>query len=249
MAEDASYKTIKVDHHGTHVQVTLWRADVRNAIDAVMVAELHDLCARLEDRPSALIVTGAGTVFASGADLREMRERGRADALRGINSGLFDRLAHLPMPTVAAVNGPAIGGGAELAYACDFRVASSSARFGNPEVSLGIMPAAGACWRLRELVGTTVAREVLLAGRVLDAADALRTGLVSSVVEPDDLISAAEELVERISRGVPLAIQLTKLALAAPAEAHPRFDDVAQAVLFETEEKRWRMTAFLERRA
>lgn len=240
--------TLRVEPGARSVTVTLCRPEVRNAIDAAMVSELHAVCDRLERWPELLVLTGEGSTFAAGADLREMRERGREDALRGINSGLFERIAALPMPTVAALNGPAIGGGAELAYACDFRIATPPVVFANPEVALGIMPAAGACWRLRELVGTSVARQVLLAGRRLGADEALGTGLVDEVVAPEELLPAAARLVERLGRATPLALRLTKLALAAPDGAHPRFDDVAQAVLFETSEKRERMTAFLERK-
>ena len=239
-------RAIRVERMADRVVVTLCRPEVRNAIDRQMVSELHLVCGELEEEPRMLLVTGEGSAFASGADLREMRERGRDDALRGINSGLFERVATLPMPTVAAVNGPAIGGGAELAYACDFRIASSNATIANPEVNLGIMPAAGACWRLRQLVGLSVAREVLLAGRVLSADEALAVGLVTQVVAPERLVAAASNLMDRMSKAAPLALRLTKLALAAPDQAHPQFDDVAQAVLFETTEKRERMTAVLE---
>ena len=181
--------------------------------------------------------------------LRELRERTREDALEGINSSLFDRLRRLPMPTIAAVNGPALGGGAELAYACDFRLATPVARFANPEVSLGILAAAGACWRLRELVGEPLANEMLLAGRQLDAAEAFAAGLVNELVEPEALTGRVEALIDDILRGAPLALRLTKLALRTPESAHPAFDNVAEAVLFETADKRERITAFLERPA
>jgi len=241
-------QTLRVEEQDDRVVVVLDRPEVRNAIDAAMVAELHTLCAALEARPKVLVLTGAGGVFAAGADLRQLRERRREDALRGINSGVFERVAQLPLPTVAAVDGPALGGGAELAYACDFRIATPRARFGNPEAQLGILAAAGATWRLRELIGLPLAREVLLAGRVLDGAQAHAAGLVSRLVEPDELLPAAHALVDEVLRSDPLALRLTKLALAAPPGAHPRFDDVAQAVLFESEAKTQRMTDFLERR-
>jgi enoyl-CoA hydratase len=231
------------------VLARLDRPATRNAIDRSTVEELHALCASLEAAPRVLVVTGSGGMFASGADLRELRERRRDDALAGINSSIFDRIRRLPMPTIAAVGGPALGGGAELAYACDFRIATPAARFGNPETSLGILAAAGGCWRLRELVGEPLANEMLLAGRVLSAEEALAARLVGSVVEEDRLLPAAEELVDRIGRGAPLALRLTKLALRMPRDAHPAFDDVAQAVLFETEEKVDRIAAFLEKRA
>lgn len=240
--------TVKIEVGQDRVLVRLDRPEVRNAIDAAMVADLHEVCGDLERRPRIMVITGADGIFAAGADLRELRERRREDALAGINSGLFDRIARLPMPTIAAVDGPALGGGAELAYACDFRIATARARFGNPEAQLGIMAAAGACWRLRDLVGEPLAKEVLLAGRVISAEEALAVRLVNELVAEDELLAAADRLAARVAKGAPLALRLTKLALAAPPGAHPRFDDVAQAVLFETEDKHERMTTFLERR-
>ncbi|WP_165865700.1 enoyl-CoA hydratase/isomerase family protein [Vallicoccus soli] len=240
---------LHVDVREDRVVATIDRPETRNAIDAGLVAELHELCRLLEDEPRPLVLAGGDGVFVSGADIRQLRERRRDDALRGINSGLFDRLARLPLPTVAAVDGHALGGGAELAYACDFRVATPRTRFGNPEAGLGILAAAGATWRLRDLVGEPLAKEVLLAGRVLDAQECLAAHLVTEVVEPADLLPAAHRLVDRVLRSDLLALRLTKLALRVPAGAHPAFDDVAQAVLFETEEKERRMTAFLERRS
>ena len=240
--------TLRVEEGKDRVVAVLDRPAVRNAIDAAMVGELHELCARLEASPRVLVLTGSGGVFAAGADIRQLRERRRDDALAGINSGVFDRIARLPLPTIAAVDGHALGGGAELAYACDFRLGTPRARFGNPEPQLGILAAAGASWRLRELVGEPLAKQVLLAGRILDGEQALAAGLVSELVEPDELLPAAHALADRILRSDPLALRLTKLALQAPPGAHPRFDDVAQAVLFESEEKVRRMTEFLEKK-
>jgi len=219
---------------------------VRNAINAAMIRELHDVCARLEDDPKLLLLTGSDGAFAAGADIGELRERDRDQALRGVNSRLFDRVARLPMPTVAAVDGWALGGGAELAYACDIRLASPSAVFGNPEPGLGILAAAGACWRLRELVGASVAKQVLLAGRRLDAEDAYRVGLVAEIVPAGELIKRAHGLLDRMAVSGALALRLTKLVADAPG-GHPVTDDLAQAILFESADKRTRMDAFLAR--
>ncbi|MGK5681769.1 enoyl-CoA hydratase/isomerase family protein [Actinoplanes sp. URMC 104] len=235
--------TIAVEELDDRVVVTLRRPEARNAINAAMVAELHDVCAALEARPRLLLLTGDGGTFAAGADIGELRERGREQALQGINSRLFDRIARLPLPTVAAVDGYALGGGAELAYACDVRLASPAAVFGNPEPGLGILAAAGACWRLRELVGASVAKQVLLAGRRLDADDALRFGLVAEVVPAGELLKRAHGLLDRMGRSGALALRLTKLV--ADGGGHPLTDDLAQAILFESEEKRVRMDAFL----
>lgn len=229
--------------------VVLNRPQVRNAIDAEMVASLHRVCDVLERSPVPLLITGGTEIFAAGADISQLRERTSLDALAGINSGIFIRIAQLPMPTIAAVAGYALGGGAELAYACDFRIATPSARFGNPEGQLGILAAAGGCWRLQELVGEPVAKEILLAGRVLDADEALTVRLVNEIVEADVLLAAGDAWIDRILKSSPLAVRLTKLALRTPREAHPAFDNVAQAVLFETQEKFDRMDAFLSRKA
>ncbi|GAA1954039.1 enoyl-CoA hydratase/isomerase family protein [Nocardioides panacihumi] len=240
--------SLAVEESADRVVVRLDRPDVRNAIDQQMVTELHEVCATLEADPRILLLTGSGGTFAAGADIGQLRERRRDDALRGINSGLFDRIRRLPMPTIALVEGYALGGGAELAYACDFRIGTPTTRIGNPEPGLGILAAAGGTWRLVELVGEPVAKEILLAGRVLDADEAHALRLLNEVVEPDDLLAAGHRWADRIARQAPLAVRLTKTVFHAPREAHPVIDDIAQAVLFETTDKHERMTAFLERR-
>jgi enoyl-CoA hydratase len=239
---------IVIDEHEDRVVATLNRPDVRNAIDRQTAQELHELCVLLENEPKILLLTGEGGSFAAGADINQMRERRRDDALRGINSSAFSRLQKLPMPTIALLDGYALGGGAELAYACDFRVGTTRVKIGNPEPGLGILASAGGTWRLRELVSETVAKEILLAGRVLDADEAKAVGLLSEVVEAEALLEAGHRWADRIAAQVPLAIRLTKAVFHTPREAHPFVDDLAQAVLFETDEKHERMTAFLERK-
>jgi enoyl-CoA hydratase len=250
--EDEVVKSIRVAAHEGYVHAQLNRPEVRNAIDQQMVDELHALCADLEANPRVLIISGCetekGAIFASGADIAQLRERRHQDALRGINSSIFRRIAKLPMPVIAAIDGFALGGGAELAFAADFRVGTPRIRIGNPETGLGIMAAAGGTWRLIELVGEPVAKEILLAGRVLDADEALALRLVSEIHEPDQLMSAAIALAERIGRQDPLAVRLTKTAMHAPREAHPLVDELAQAILFESPEKFVRMDAFLNKK-
>lgn len=236
---------LRIDEGEDRVVVTLDRPEVRNAIDQQTVDELHAVCAQLEAAPRVLMITGAGGVFAAGADIAQLRDRGRDDALRGINSSVFDRVRRLPMPVIGLLDGYALGGGAELAYACDLRIGTSTVRIGNPEPGLGILAAAGATWRLAELVGEPVAKQILLAGRVLKADEALGLHLLSEIVEPGDLLAAGHRLADRICAQAPLALRLTKAVFHAPREAHPFIDDLAQAVLFETTEKQERMTAFL----
>ena len=176
-------------------------------------------------------------MFASGADIAQLCERGRDDALAGINLRLFDRLRGLPMPTIAAVDGYALGGGAELAYTCNLRIATPRTAFGQPEPRLGIIAGAGATYRLVRLVGESVAKQVLLAGVQLSAQRALELGLVHSVVEPGQLLEAARQLAAQMLKSSGIALRMTKLAVDAAPEAHPQIDLAIQAMLFEDDEK------------
>jgi len=245
--DGASASILHIERRPDRVVATLDRPAVRNAIGQATVDALHALCAELEAEPRILILAGAGGVFASGADIAELRERSAEDARAGINAHAFIRIHELPMPVIAAIDGYALGGGAELAYAADIRIASPAARFGNPETGLGIIAAAGATWRLKEIVGDALAIELLLTGRVLDAAEALAAGLVSAIHPADELLDAAHALADRIAANDPRATQLTKQVFAAPRGAHPAVDLEAQAELFESPEKMRRMTAFLEK--
>ncbi|GAA4217291.1 enoyl-CoA hydratase/isomerase family protein [Actinocatenispora rupis] len=244
----STYRTLRVEERADRVVVTLDRPDKRNAIGAETVDELHQVCDRLEREPRLLLVTGgADGIFAAGADIAELRDRDRYDALAGINHTVFARIRALPMPSVAAVDGPALGGGAELAYACDIRICTDRAFFGQPEVRLGIVAGAGALHRLPQLVGESLAKELLYTGRRLTATDALAVRLVSAVVPPADLLATAHDTLDRIARNSPLAVRLTKLAVDSPADAHPQLERLAQAVLFEDAEKYRRMDDFLAR--
>ncbi|SEC42651.1 enoyl-CoA hydratase/isomerase family protein [Arthrobacter woluwensis] len=237
-----------IEEQEDRVLIRLNRPEVRNAIDQSMVDALHEACALLEREPRVALLVGSGGTFAAGADIAQLRERRLTDALAGINSGIFDRIHRLPMPTIALLDGYALGGGAELAYACDFRIGTPTVKIGNPEPGLGILAAAGGAWRLRELVGEPLAKEVLLAGRILTGEEAQEVRLLNELAAPEDLEAAGHRLADRIARQAPLAVRLSKAAFHAPREAHPLIDNVAQAVLFETQEKQDRMTAFLNRR-
>lgn len=190
-------------------------AMVRRA-DAALDAFVADPAIR------SLVVTGAGAGrFCAGADLSEIRSRTAADGYTIPSLALFDRIAALPIPVVAAVGGPAIAGGLELALACDVRIASPAARFALPETRLGILPAAGATWRLPVAVGQSMAREMILLGRSLDAAEALAAGLVSAVVPSEHLHARALEIARR-------AADLDRDAVAAAKEALNRARDADQ---------------------
>jgi len=248
--------TIHVVVEGAVATVTLDRPEVRNAISRAMVDELHAALEALAAREDvhALVLTGAGKAFASGADIAELRDRRAADAKEGINGALFSRVECFPRPTVAAVSGYALGGGCELALACDFRIATHTSRFGQPEVTLGIMAGAGGVRRLPALVGLAHARRLLFRGEVIDAAEALRIGLVDQVVADDDALRAAVRAwLAPILAAAPEAVRLTKASLLARQhgaceEDLARLDGEHQARLFEHPEKFARMDAFLARR-
>jgi len=237
------------------VVCTFNRPDVRNALNQEMAREIRqalDLLAA-DDSVRVLIFFGAGgRAFISGADIGELRERRQADALSRINSGLFRQIEQFPRPTIAAITGYCLGGGCELAMACDLRVAGEGAKFGQPEVGLGILPGAGGTYRLPKLVGLGRAKELIFTGRIIDAAWAERIGLVNQVAPDDDVIAVAEGLASEIAANSPLAVRFAKASLSIGAEmstdAAMALESTAQAILFEDEEKERRMTAFLQRK-
>lgn len=250
-----NYKTIQLEVADRIATLTVNRPEVRNALSKKVVEETHAALRALATREDVgvLILTGAGDKsFVAGADIREIRERGKREALEAINQELFSAVESFPWPVIAAVNGYALGGGFELALACDIRVAAESARFGFPETNLGIIPAAGGTQRLPRHVGWGRAKEIILTGRVLDAPEAERLGLVAEVVPVGELMAAAREVAEKILSRGPLAIRLAKLALNVSAraglDAGLQVERVAQTVLFESADKKEGTTAFLEKR-
>lgn len=234
--------------------VTLNAPEKRNAIDLEMVQGLHRVLDQLlaEDDCGVMVLTGAGEkAFAAGADIAQLKERQALDALAGINSGIFKRIDDFPYPTIAAIKGYALGGGCELAIACDLRVCGASAKMGQPEVGLGIIPAAGGTYRLPRLIGLGRARELVYTGRILPAEDCLRIGLCNEVVPDAEVVPAAMALAGEISARGKLAVRLAKAtmnALSRPGEAAAQsMEGMAQAVLFESDDKHARMQAFLDR--
>jgi len=251
------YETIHVEIDADGVAVlTFDRPEVRNALNLVMVGEIREALGALRDRPGlqAVILQGAGgKAFLGGADIAELRRRDHLDALRRINSELFREVERFPAPTIAAIQGFALGGGCELAMACDLRVCGAGARLGQPEVGLGIIPGAGATYRLPRLVGHGRARELIYTGRIIGADEAERIGLVNRVVPDAEVLPAARALAHEIARNSALAVRLAKQSLRAAAEAASSdalqaLESAAQGILFEHEEKQLRMQAFLERK-
>ncbi len=248
------YRNLLLDLEGRLAVLTVNRPDVRNALDTETVSEFHEALLEVaRARATVLILTGAGDkAFVSGADIRAIRDRRREDALASINSRLMTAVESHDAVTIAAVNGVALGGGCELALACDLRIAAEHAVFGQPETALGIIPGAGATQRLPRIVGLGRAKELVLSGARWDARKALAAGLVSEVVAAPELMTAARAMADRVLAQGPLAVRLSKMALNAssqmPLAAGLVYESTAQAITFESADKREGTTAFLEKR-
>lgn len=249
------YSNIRVDISESIATLTIDRPAVKNALNLETVQECHAALAALAANAEVgvLIVTGAGeSSFVSGADINDIRARGLQDGLAAINSSLFAALEKFPRPTIAAINGYALGGGCELALACDIRVAADTAKFGQPELGLGIIPGAGATQRLPRIVGMGWAKHLVLTGEIIDAKQALEIGLVTAVMPASQLHVRARELGKKILRQGPLAARLAKLALNASSsvdlDSGLLIETLAQAICYDSDDKQEGTAAFLEKR-
>jgi enoyl-CoA hydratase len=237
--------------------VTLRRPDQLNAIDAQTVTDLDATLTRIadDDGVRAVVITGEGKAFSAGADIKEFNELETADDFRAFLHDLeraFRRLELLAQPSIAAVNGIAFGGGLELAMACDLRVADARARFAVPEIKLGIVPGAGGTQRLPRLVPKAIAAQMLLTGDPVNAAEALRIGLVNEVVDDRPVVERALELAASLASRAPLAIAAVKRLLDAHVdtglEAGLALERDESATLFATDDRREGTAAFAEKR-
>jgi enoyl-CoA hydratase len=251
----AEYETILTAVEEGIGRITINRPDARNALNTQVLGDVRQALAEFRhDRQVGVVVfTGAGErAFAAGADIGELRERTALDALASVMQGVYDEIEAYEKPTIAAVNGLALGGGCELAMACDVRVASRNARFGLPEVTLAIIPGAGGTQRLSRLVGKGRAIEMILTGQIIDAEEAHRIGLVTQVAGDECLMDKVRTTSATILSRGPLAVRLAKLAVQTGFETDQKtglvIERLAQAVLFDTEDKREGTTAFLEKR-
>jgi enoyl-CoA hydratase len=253
----ATFENILVEADGPVASITINRPRVLNALNAQTLDELRRAVLAVKHDPAlrSVILTGAGDkAFVAGADITELAQQtpsaGRDRALRGQH--VFDLIENLGKPVIAAVNGYALGGGCELALACDIRIASDTAKFGQPELGLGIIPGAGATQRLPRLVGMGRAKHMILTGEVIEAKQALEIGLVSALAPAGQLQLRARELAKKILRQGPLAARLAKIALNASArvdmDSGLLIETLAQAICFESEDKIEGTTAFLEKR-
>jgi enoyl-CoA hydratase len=255
-----SASVLAVEHDGPLTVATLNRPDKLNALDHTLLAEVKRLVAELAARPAAtrpraLILTGAGDkAFAAGADIAAMSslapEEARAFSEHGQRAGRA--LEEAPFPSIAAVNGFALGGGAELALACDFIVASERARFGQPEVGLGLLPGFGGTQRLARRVGIGHARELVYTGAVIDAARAKEIGLANHVVPHAEVLAKAKELGHAIGAKAPLAVAAAKRLMLrgneVSLEAALELETLAFGAAFATKDAREGIAAFLEKR-
>lgn len=255
------YECLLYESQDGIVTLTLNRPDRLNALGGTVREDLLDAVRRASEDPEVrvMIVTGAGKAFCAGGDVKAMsasREAGHARSLAERIAPIRDRvilaMRDAPQPIIAAVNGPAVGAGMNVALACDIRLASTAARFGQTFVRRGLHPDWGGTWFLPRLVGTSRACELIFTGDIIGAEEAGRLGIVNRVVAPDELMPAAVELARRIAAGPPVAIRLAKRAIHHAAGADLRsaleYETFAQNVCFETEDSREGLRAFLEKR-
>ena len=226
-----------------------------NALNSHVLRELDDFVSHLPAEVRVLLVTGAGEkAFVAGADISEMQPLDEAGALAfaQLGASVFKKIEDLPIPVIAVVNGYALGGGCELAMACDLRIASERARFGQPEVGLGIIPGFSGTVRLTRLVGTAYAKELIYTGRTIDAQTAFRMGLVNAVVPPEQLMDEALQWARRIMANGRTAVAYAKRCIQAsvdlPIDEAIAFENKYFSQCFLTDDQKEGMSAFLEKR-
>ena len=249
-------KTEKLEKKDKIAILTISRPEALNALNAQVIGDLEEAVAMIEkdSDAAALIITGEGRSFVAGADIGEQAvldlEGGRDWGRRG--SALMRRIELLQIPTIAAVNGFALGGGCELALACDIIIAGKKAKFGQPEVGLGITPGFSGTQRLPRRVGIGKAKELIFTGAMINADEALNIGLANKVTEQEDLMAEAEAMAQAITKNAPLAVKYSKAAIARGMEvdidAGIAIENELFAMCFASRDQKEGMQAFLEKR-
>ena len=250
-----AYQNIKIEINDGIAVLTLNRPEVRNALDYVtwdeIRAGMREL--RFNDDAHVIILTGAGgKAFASGADIKALNARTVSEQMNSeVNDILYEITMH-KKPVIAAVDGYALGGGCELAMACDIRIATKKSKFGQPEVNLGIIPGGGGTQRLQRLVGIGKGKELIFTGDIISAEEAERIGLIEKVVEDGTVLEAAIEMAKKIKAKGPVAITLAKQAINVGANTDLYsglcFERYSQAIAFSTADKAEGTLAFIEKR-
>ena len=252
-----SVENLRVDREGAVAVLTINRPQVLNALDAATIDELGRAVLDLEHDATvrAVIITGAGEkAFVAGADISELTADRAAQARERARAGqhVFDRIEHMGKPVIAAINGYALGGGCELALACTLRLAADTARIGQPEIALGLIPGFGGTQRLARLVGKGVALEILLTGRQLTAAEALHIGLVNRVVPAADLMAESKKLAADLATKAPIAmryiLEAVNYGLEVSLDDGQRLEATLFGLVASTDDMREGTRAFLEKR-
>ncbi|MGX6444373.1 enoyl-CoA hydratase/isomerase family protein [Neobacillus sp. K501] len=235
--------------------ITINRPEQRNALNLETLLEIERALEqlRMNDQIRVVIFTGAGEKsFAAGADIRQLNKRTMVEALQPNMTATYRKIEDYEKPTIAAINGFALGGGLELALACDIRIASYNAKVGLPEVSLGIIPGAGGTQRLTRIVGKGKAMDLILTGDIISAEEAEKIGLISKAVPQEELLEKAKEYAKKISLKAPLALRLAKAAVNRGADIEMEtalyLEKLSQTILIGSEDKQEGTQAFLEKR-
>jgi enoyl-CoA hydratase len=248
------YETLIVERRGAVGLITLNRPHALNALNSVVLGELIDTLGRMQadDAIGAVVLTGSEKAFAAGADIKEMKDLSFMDAFLGDMAAGWDQVAGFRKPMIAAVAGFALGGGCEVAMMCDFIIAADTAKFGQPEITLGVIPGMGGTQRLTRIVGKSKAMDLVLTGRMMDAVEAERSGLVSRIVPADKLIDeavAAAEKIASLSRpAVLMAKESVNRAYEVTLAEGMHFERRLFHSLFATEDQKEGMAAFAEKR-
>lgn len=249
-----AYQNIIVDTRGKVGQITLNRPHALNALNEALIAELNEALGGFESNPEigCTVITGSEKAFAAGADVKEMAEKTYIDSFLGRFLDGWTRLAETRKPVIAAVSGFCLGGGLELAMMCDFIIASETARFALPEITLGIMPGAGGTQRLPRFIGKAKAMDLILTGRMMDAGEAERCGLVARVVAPerllDEALAAAAKIAGYSLPIVMMAKETVNRAQETSLAEGARFERRLFLSMFATEDQKEGMKAFIEKR-
>lgn len=249
------YNFIKIEHTQGITILKISAPKSLNALNSTILKELSDCVSHLDAATRVLIITGDGEKsFVAGADISEMAHLNEAQGYEfgRLGAQVFRAIETLPIPVIAAVNGFALGGGCELAMACDIRIASSKAKFGQPEVGLGIIPGFSGTYRLPKIVGQGYAKEMIYTGKVIRADEALRIGLVNAVYEPEQLMEKAVEMAQMMLHNAPVAISLAKQSINEgydlDAEAAIALENKLFGKCFATSDQKEGMDAFLNKR-